>query len=80
MARSAPVPALTIMPGDCERPVSLPVMLTTDQVAAKLQQTQETIREWARQGKLPAVKFGKALLFVEHEVLAALEANRLVAK
>ena len=42
--------------------------LTSKQVAAKLQVTEKTLKNWRDQGKIPAHKVGRAVRFKESEV------------
>ena len=47
----------------------MPRYATTDEIAARYRVTVETIRAWARQGKIPSLRFGhRPLLFDVHEV------------
>ena len=52
-------------------------LLTARQVADMLGFTAGTIVDWAEAGKIPAFKIGGRLRFLEHEVLAWVEAQRL---
>lgn len=53
-----------------------PPMLTTKQVARRLNVDDETIRRWAAAGKLPAVTLPSGRLRFRPEVVDALIANQ----
>jgi excisionase family DNA binding protein len=56
-----------------ERTVNDTELLTVDQVADRLQIRPRTVKAWARQGRIPAVKLSaKVVRFVWAAVLAAL--------
>jgi excisionase family DNA binding protein len=48
-------------------------LLTVPQVAAELQVTAQTIRNWIDHGTLPAVRIGRAFRVKRHDVDALLE-------
>ncbi len=52
-------------------------LLTPDQMAATLQVKPSTIRSWAREGLIPAIRVGGQIIrFDRDEVLDALRAGR----
>ena len=51
---------------------SLPVVLTTQEVAALFRVTTETVRAWRMAGRLPGVRIGKELRFRLRDVEKAL--------
>lgn len=48
---------------------------TTDEVASICRVKKETVREWIKDGKLPAVKRGRSYLIVEVDLKNYLEAK-----
>jgi len=55
-------------------------IVTAEKLAEQLSLKPKTIREWARQGKIPSLRISpKVIRFNPDEVLLALENNRLHA-
>lgn len=54
-------------------------LLTAVEVAAHLQLARVTVQKWCKEGKLPAVKVGKAYRIRRSELEAWFEARRSAA-
>ena len=57
--------------------ISLPMMITREELAAELQVTTRTIDNLWRKGKLPRPsRIGRAVRFIRSEVMSCIEAAR----
>lgn len=71
-ARRELPPAPTILPPKPTPPAATP-LVTTRELAAELGVTADTIRGWARSGRIPCMRVGqKTLRFDREAVLAAI--------
>ncbi len=51
----------------------MPVTLSPDEVALLMNKTVRTVRKWAREGTIPALKVGKSWVFSKNEIRKIVE-------
>lgn len=51
----------------------MPVTLSPDEVALLMNKTVRTVRKWAREGTIPALKVGNSWVFSKNEIRKLVE-------
>jgi len=55
-----------------------PILLTAEELSKTLPLHPETIRRWAREGRIPFRKLGRKIVFLASEITAWLESSKLI--